>query len=461
MPPIALLLSQWLLAVVPPAASSLTLENCDFGETYAFNDPICEIAFGNAGDKPIRVFDIVPVNAKDSAKSSELIIAPHSHAYLPVRFNVDNLSGYSSHTFRFHTNELGHEEGRVNVRGFVLSALDQPKPEVDFGVVDLNADLPERSLDLNSHDTPSFRVVKVLEKPNWLDATISPDGRKLSLRIRADVPWGLHAEFVKLAIDTPKQKQAWVLATANVHGDIVPASNPFNMGLLRVGNRNEFRIPLVSRLGKPLAIGKIELESVKGETKVTPCQPEAGACRWLELTISDKQPLGTIKGNLWIDLPDKRQRLQIALRGLLVDKDFKVNNLDANALPNKTTDQPDGVKATNAQQAATDLNKSIKNAVQQANEVAPPGKGPLLKWTVANGRLIYGFQIFRAESEEGPFVLHNSATILANAEDDAPTSYQWRDSSAESGKTYWYYIGIVNKDGNKQQLSGPQKVVAK
>ena len=188
---------------------------------------------------------------------------------------------------------------------------------------------------------------------------------------------------------------------------------------------------------------------------MTPCQPEADGCRWLELTISKTQPLGTIKGNLWIELPDRHQRTQIALRGMLVDNDFKAKTLDPAALSSKTSDQPDSVKTTNAQRATTDLSKSIKNAVQQANEIAPPGKGPLLKWTVANGRLIYGFQIFRAESEEGPFVLHSSTTIRANAQDDAPVSYQWRDVSAESSKTYWYYIGIVNKDGAKQQLGRP------
>ena len=131
MPPLALLVSHLLFAAASPAASSLVVENCDFGETYAFNDAACEIAFGNGGDKPIRVFAIVPDNAKDSTKLHELIIAPHSSAYLPVRVNVDNMSGFNGHTFRFHTDEAGHEEGRVNVRGFVLSALDQAKTEIE------------------------------------------------------------------------------------------------------------------------------------------------------------------------------------------------------------------------------------------------------------------------------------------------------------------------------------------
>ena len=85
----------------------------------------------------------------------------------------------------------------------------------------------------------------------------------------------------------------------------------------------------------------------------------------------------------------------------------------------------------------------------------------MLKWTVANGRLIHGCQIFRSDAEDGPFVLQNQATVRSKAEDDEPTPYQYRDNAAASGKTYWYYIGIVYNDGHKQQLAGPQKVVAK
>ncbi len=84
-----------------------------------------------------------------------------------------------------------------------------------------------------------------------------------------------------------------------------------------------------------------------------------------------------------------------------------------------------------------------------------------MEWTVANGRLIHGFQIFRTDKELGPFLLLNRTTMPANIEDDSPKSFQYRDNTAEPGKTYWYYIGVVYNDGHKQQLTGPQKVVAK
>ena len=44
---------------------------------------------------------------------------------------------------------------------------------------------------------------------------------------------------------------------------------------------------------------------------------------------------------------------------------------------------------------------------------------------------------------------------------NAAGSYQWRDNSAEAGKAYWYSIEMVKGNGEKQQLTGSQKIVAK
>jgi len=56
----------------------------------------------------------------------------------------------------------------------------------------------------------------------------------------------------------------------------------------------------------------------------------------------------------------------------------------------------------------------------------------------------------------------NKDVILVVQEgDDKAGGYQWRDNTAESGKTYWYSIGVINRNGSKQDLTGAQKVIAK
>jgi hypothetical protein len=445
-----------LSALAAPVSPGLVAENCEFGEVYAFSKATCEIPLENTGDTPIRVSDVIPLNALDSSDARNLSVAAHSRAYVSVHINAENASGNTKRTFRIRYGD--HDEVRASAYGFALSALDQAAPEVDFGAV--NVEQPSvKTLELTSHDVADFHILKIIEKPKWLDVSVSPGGRAVHMRIRPDAPWGLHGDLIKVAINTPRQDQAWILVKADVHGNIVPSANPIDLGLLRNNQHNEFRIRLAGRDDKPVKVGKTRLENLEGEVNVLPCLPDHEACRMLQVTISPKQTLGTIKANLWVDLPEEKQKLQIALRGLLVDEDFQVKTLDPNSL--QAPAAGDSQQASSNQSASVDLSKAINSAVQQGSNPPPPGNGPLLKWTVANGQLIHGFQFFRAESEDGPFVLQNAKTLPAQAEGNEAVLYQWRDNSAQTGKTYWYYIGIVNKNGTKQQLSQPQKVVAK
>ncbi len=448
----ALLATSFLFASGSAPMSSLAFDTCDVGEAYAFSAVECQIDIENPGDKPVRIYDIVGENGDDHPEKKELVVGPHSRAYLTVHIKLDNSIGPKKHFFKLRTDELGQPQVRVTAYDFGLSMLDA-KPEIDFGVVDMTQPRTDRSLDIESHDVPDFRAVKVVSAPTWVDAHLGPDGRVLTARIRDDAPLGLYADFIKVELNTLAQREAWISVAADIHGDVVPESNPLVMGLLRSNVKNEFRLPLTSRSGKAFTVDRVTLDNVEGDVKVNNCVPDKTGCKWVTMTISERQQLGTIKGNLFVELGgSEHKKLKIGLRGLLVDKDFKVKTLD----PNEAM-QSEGKSLT----SSVDVAKAIKNAVDAAAEVAPPGHGPLLKWSVANGLVIHGFQIFRSTKEEGPFVLLNKATIRNKATDEAGATYQWRDDSAESGKEYWYYIGIVYGDGHKQRLTSPQKVVAK
>jgi hypothetical protein len=91
----------------------------------------------------------------------------------------------------------------------------------------------------------------------------------------------------------------------------------------------------------------------------------------------------------------------------------------------------------------------------------PPGEGPLLKWTIANQKSVHGYQVFRGDSASGPFALMKPELIEILDNGDGPVAYRWRDASAVKGNTYWYYIAVVYKSGDRRALSGPQKTVAK
>jgi hypothetical protein len=91
----------------------------------------------------------------------------------------------------------------------------------------------------------------------------------------------------------------------------------------------------------------------------------------------------------------------------------------------------------------------------------PSGEGPLLKWTIAQQASVHGYQVFRSDAETGPFTL--MAPNLINVVDNGsgPVAYRWRDTTAVKGNTYWYYIAVVYKTGERKALSGPAKTVAK
>jgi len=97
-------------AAAPDGGSRLVVEHCDVGEVYAFNSASCDISLTNIGESPIRIRDIRPASANNSVTPSEIVVAPHSQAYLNFRFDVGNGLGSSRHLVRFHTDEKGWED---------------------------------------------------------------------------------------------------------------------------------------------------------------------------------------------------------------------------------------------------------------------------------------------------------------------------------------------------------------
>lgn len=454
------LLVNALALAATQAAPNLEVKGCDVGQVYAFNTAACQITLSNSGDRPVHVSDVKPAKPGDSVTPTSLTIAPHAEAYLAAKIHTGNDLAGARHAFHFKTDQTARPERGADVTAFVLSALDQTRPDIDFGVVVAGKGSPDKRLPLGSHETASFRITKVIDKPADIDVTITPDGQALSAHMGADAALGLHAGYIKIAIDTPNQKEAWVAFKADVHGDIVPSSNPWDLGLMRLGNRNEFKLRLASASKTAFEPGALTLENINGSAKLLPCAGEGKSCRIVALTISDKQGTGAINGKVWLDLPQTHQRLPILVWGLLLARETKVKVVDP--LTGEIEGEP---KTGGSSKAATakpsvDIARSLEAATTAVAEQTPPGSGPLLKWSVANESAVYGYQIFRANAEAGPFVLQNTTVITARHA-DAGSNYQWRDGSAQPGKAYWYYIGLVNNDGSKQQLSGTQKIVAK
>lgn len=442
--------------------SHLTMPVCQYPDTYQFSPAKCALEFRNDGDRPITISKLTPGSSRDSVAPSSLVIAPRSSAYAQATIVPAYEIGRVHRIFRFESDEAGQPSPKrvAEAVGFVSNVLDDPKPVLDFGVIKLDKQQEERAIRLESREVFPFRIEKILDAPSYVSARIGDDGQTIIARIRPDAPWGVHqSDYLKVSLNTPNQKEAWVAIHVDVHGEVVPNVNPVSLGLFRKGTKNEFTIRLTSRTGRSFRVGEIHSDGIIATSSVEPCVPIDDGCKLIRMRVSDEQPKGPIAAEVRVELPDFERVLPIRAWGMYVDKDTKVRNFNDEIKQSAQTSTT-GQMSSVGPEAKFDVKKILE---QKATEslTPPPGTGPLLKWSVAHEESIHGYAVYRSSSESGPFVRINEHIIRARGSGGDSSQYQWRDTSAIAGSTYWYYIGTILSSGSKEKLSSPQRVVAK
>jgi hypothetical protein len=218
-----------------------------------------------------------------------------------------------------------------------------------------------------------------------------------------------------------------------------------------------FTVQLKSRDGKLVRVGKAVLDGFHGLVTEESCVGGAEGCAQISVKVAADQQAGVLRGKLLIDLPDFHRQSVVNIGGLYMPESVKVHSLDEAMQKNsKASTEPPPL----------DLKSALQKSTQDSSTpppADPPGHGPLLKWQVSNENNIYGYLVYRGDAETGPFLRVNKDIVRVDAGkgDGITSTYAWRDDSATAGKTYWYYIGMLYRDGTKQQLSGPQAVKAK
>jgi len=429
-------------ATAPVAADNVVkATDCSFGEVYAFSAAACSFTLENVGSKPVSL-SVTPLNPGNTVEPASLKLAPNSSVKVAARVSTDNLAGAVTSGFRVEGTE---KPVLVHAQGFVMSVLDNPLPKIDFGDIDAASAPIQKSIELTSSLVQDVRIEKVLSKPSFLRAEVGKDSRALVAEIDKNAPWGRFDETIKLAIDTPQQKQVWVEVTGNVTGDVGPQTNPYWFG--SVPPPRILTLPLTDRDGRDFKIGAVTSKDFAATFDSADCDPVRRGCRALQIHVADSQPPGFFRTNLDVDLPDRGRHLALTVWGILGGKHVPESK-GASSPPDTSKSPPQEARG-----------KASPPPLKTQPE--PSGEGPLLKWTVAQHGNVYGYQVFRGDSAEGPFALSNSQTIAAIDNGEGPVKYQWRDAEAVKGRTYWYYIAIVYKNGVRQVLSGAQKTVAK
>lgn len=88
-----------------------------------------------------------------------------------------------------------------------------------------------------------------------------------------------------------------------------------------------------------------------------------------------------------------------------------------------------------------------------------PGKSPsekmgqvVIQWPTEYGADVYGFNIYRSESAQGPFTRVNT-DIIPSSSGENKEYYRYIDKPLALGKTYFYYIESISYAGQKRKMT--------
>jgi len=437
-----------LLATPGPEQQGLKTNLGEFGEAYQFTAKDGQFEIFNDSDRSLEIL-VSPSRAHDRVLDAPKSIRPHSSGVVRVLIVPQVETGVHLHGFSVRA--AGTDEVAVygQVRGFVESVLDDNTPLVDFGVIDADAEeVVSKSFKLVSREAPRLTAIRIVEAPSFVDATIADAGHAIALSTKKNLALGIKEGFVKVALSGGKQPEAWIQVRADVHGRVIPFSNPFDFGVARQGQDNEYLIRLDDRKGEAFEIGEPRLEGFKGSVMLRPCTPRRSGCRMFALRVSGDQPTGKLNGQILADLPQQGRTLSINVWGMLFKADTVIKDLVADDTSVSSERRPDA----NIAKALTEVTTR-----QPAPIIAPtpPGKGPLLKWNVENERQLYGYIVYRSDDADGPMTRINDSIIqVLSKEDGVPVEYRWRDTTALPGRSYWYQIGTISLIGSRDDLTG-------
>lgn len=90
------------------------------------------------------------------------------------------------------------------------------------------------------------------------------------------------------------------------------------------------------------------------------------------------------------------------------------------------------------------------------------GSGATITWKTASEVDTAGFNLYRATSPEGPWIKINDELIPPSQDPVSGGSYEFKDQTAEPGKTYYYRLEEIELSGNSNRFdpiklqTGPQ-----
>jgi len=84
-----------------------------------------------------------------------------------------------------------------------------------------------------------------------------------------------------------------------------------------------------------------------------------------------------------------------------------------------------------------------------------------LKWSTASEVDNFGFDVYRSESEDGPFIRLNADPIPGAGTTDEVSRYEYVDETIDPYKDYYYYVESISMSGVREKLTPTYPAPAK
>ena len=94
--------------------------------------------------------------------------------------------------------------------------------------------------------------------------------------------------------------------------------------------------------------------------------------------------------------------------------------------------------------------------ISSSQQEGQPGRPIVIRWSTESEVNTAGFNIYRAESEAGPWIQINDRLIPGSPDPLRGSTYVFTDTEVLAGKTYWYELEEVELGGKTTRLERTQ-----
>lgn len=421
-------------------------------------DLLVPVSLTNTSDVTVSIRAIKPIFSLDRAVKFPATLAPGETATVELDMDLSDGSGDFRRRMAVYLDEETEPALELAVSGYAWSPLTNLLPPLELGPIDLLEPLKTVRWDIPDMAESPLKIVGVPMKPDYLDTKISADGRTLEITPNAAIPLKAIAErlVVRLGGIDGSVSDVSMRLSGTAFDRVAPNVDVVMLGLFESDKVQRSRVILTDRKNQRLKISKVEHSAGIAKTGVSECLKKDKACKQLDLELALVKRTGNVNENVTVHVDGLAKPVIVHVSGLRAAPGTKVidfNKAIAEA-EEKGKSAGGGGGTSRAGAAAKPLIAQLRQAAAPPPELeAEPGEGPLLKWQVEEEQQAYGYAVFRADSESGPFLRVSKPVIKRISAESQGASYAWRDKTAKPGHTYWYYVTTVYTDGRRVRLS--------